>query len=105
MTGNSILTGTCNVCAYRRVAAFVDIEAEASDDEAEEESSDEGDEEEATEADAMFVNDASPASIRSQPERGYALAGLPLVFICRKLLYATLLHQQCVVGMLPCQWT
>ena len=66
------MTGTCIGCTYRRVAAFVDIEAEASDDEAEEESSDgpEGEEEEATEADAMFVNDASPASIRSQPERG-----------------------------------
>lgn len=58
----------------RRVAAFVDIEAEASDDEAEEDSADdpEGEEEEATESDAMFVHDdASPASIRSQPERGY----------------------------------
>ena len=62
-----------SVC--RRVAAFVDIEAEASDDEAEEDSADdpEGEEEEATEADAMFVNDASPAGIRTQPERGYAL--------------------------------
>ena len=70
--------------AYRRVAAFVDIEAEASDDEAEEESSDgpEGEEEEATEADAMFVNDASPASTRSQPERGYVHAGPFVVYIC-----------------------
>ena len=61
-----------SVC--RRVAAFVDTEAEASDDETEEDSDDpEGEEEEATEADAMFVNDASPASIRTQPERGYML--------------------------------
>lgn len=62
-----------SVC--RRVAAFVDIEAEASDDEGEEDSADdaEGEEEEATEADAIFLNDASPASIRTQPERGYVL--------------------------------
>ena len=59
-----------HVC--RRVAAFVDIEAEASNDEAEEESADDP-EEEATEADAMFVNDASPGSIRTQPERGCVL--------------------------------
>lgn len=52
----------------------MDIEAEASDDEAEEDSDDpEGEDEEATEADAMFVHDASPASIRTQPERGYVL--------------------------------
>ena len=55
----------------RRVAAFVDIEAEASDGE-QDESEDEadGEDEEMAEADAMFVNDASPASARSQPERG-----------------------------------
>ena len=66
----------CVVC--RRVAAFVDIEAEASDDDdGEEDSGDDPDaeEEEGTEADAMFVNDASPASVRSQPERGSAMVG------------------------------
>ena len=64
----------CHAC--RTVAAFVDIEAEASDDddEEEDESGDnlDGEEEEGTEADAMFVTDDSPAGIRSQPERGYA---------------------------------
>lgn len=63
----------CYVC--RRVAAFVDIEAEASDDDNdgdEDESADDpdGEEDEGTEADAMFVNDVSPAGMRSQPERG-----------------------------------
>ncbi|KAL0033133.1 hypothetical protein WJX79_005148 [Trebouxia sp. C0005] len=53
----------------RRVAALIDIEAEASSEE-EEESSDEADEDtELPEADAMFVNDASPAAARSQRER------------------------------------
>ena len=62
--------------ANRTVAAFVDIEAEASDDENEEEDESGGDpdgeEEEGTEADAMFVTDDSPAGVRSQPELGYA---------------------------------
>lgn len=65
---------SCAVC--RRVAAFVDIEAEASDDDDDDDEDEEsvndpdGEEEEGTEADAMFVNDASPADVRSQPERG-----------------------------------
>lgn len=61
---------SCNVC--RRVAAFIDIEAEASDEEEDESADDEEDDadEELAEGDAMFVNDASPASTRSQPERG-----------------------------------
>ncbi len=61
----------CLIVVYhgRRVAALIDIEAEASGEE-EEESSDEADEDtDVPEADAMFVNDASPASARSQPER------------------------------------
>ncbi|KAL0018444.1 hypothetical protein WJX77_010041 [Trebouxia sp. C0004] len=53
----------------RRVAALIDIEAEASSEE-EEGSSDEADEDtDVAEADAMFVNDASPASARSRRER------------------------------------
>ena len=65
---------TLSMCSFvgqhgRRVAALIDIEAEASSEE-EEESSDEADEDtDAPEADAMFMNDASPASARSQCER------------------------------------
>lgn len=60
----------CSMSSCRRVAALIDIEAEASSEE-EEDSSEEADEDaDLPEADAMFVNDASPAGTRSQPERG-----------------------------------
>ena len=47
---------------------MVDIEAEASSDDEEEESS-QGEESQMPEEDAMFVNDNSPATARTQPER------------------------------------
>lgn len=81
-----------SVC--RRLAAFIDIEAEASDDDEEEEEDESGDdvdgEEEAREADAMFVNDGSPASIRSQPERGYANIDPFVLTMCFCILSAKL---------------
>lgn len=49
---------------------MIDIEAEASGEDEGDSSDDAEEDADQPEADAMFVDDASPASARSQPERG-----------------------------------